>query len=218
MSWKCHLAIGAFLVAGSPSLAHADDAQLWIGASARGPVAGHVELGVETVERFGEGAGGGLYESEDSAVLGYRIDHVLIAAGYVRDITYRGGGATIEQRARQEITFDRLASIGPLVIDAGLRAEERWRDGSFGTGIRLRPFVRLALPLAAGLRLLATHESFVNLGAGAGQRSGYDRARSFLGVAIPLRRKLGVEMGYLDQWTRKAGTVGAAAFTLVWRW
>ena len=218
MSSKCHLAIGALLVAGSPSLAHADDAQLWIGASARGPIAGRVELGVETTERFGEGADGGLYESENSAVLGYRIDHVLIAAGYVRDIVYRGGGATIEQRARQEITFDRLARVGPLVIDARLRAEERWRDGSYGTGMRFRPFVRLALPLAAGLRLLATHESFVNLGGGAGQRGGYDRARSFLGIAVPLSRKLGAEMGYLNQWTRKSGTVGAAAFTLVWRW
>ncbi|WP_296615855.1 DUF2490 domain-containing protein [Sphingomonas sp.] len=218
MSWKCHAAIGAFVFMMLPSAAEADDAQVWLGANARGPIAGRVELGVETIERFGRDDEGGLYESENSAMIGFRFEHSTLAAGYVRDIVYRGGGAAIEQRARQDFSVDHIAAIGPLAIGARLRVEERWRDGSSGTGVRIRPFVRLTLPVAGKLNLLASHESFVNLGGGAGQRGGYDRARNFMGFGVPLTKRVGVEIGYLNQWTRGARTVGAAAFTLGWRW
>jgi len=218
MSWKCHVAIGAFLLAALPSIAEADDGQVWLSANARGPIAGRVELGVETIERFGRDGEGGLYESENVAMLGFRFDRATLAAGYVRDIAYHGAGATIEQRARQDFSVDHLATIGGLVIGTRLRAEERWRDGSSGTGVRIRPFVRLTLPVTGKLNLLASHESFVNLGGGAGQRGGYDRARDFLGVGVPMTKRVRVEIGYLNQWTRGARTVGAAAFTLGWRW
>jgi len=218
MSSKCHVAIGAVLLVVVPSAAEADDGQVWLGANARGPVSGRVELGVETIERFGRDGEGGLYESENIAMLGFRFDRATLAAGYVRDIVYHGGGAMIEQRARQDLSVDHLARIGPLGIGARLRVEERWRDGSSGTGVRLRPFVRLALPVTGKFNLLASHESFVNLAGGAGQRRGYDRARNFLGFGVPLTKRVGVEIGYLNQWTRGAPTVGAAAFTLGWRW
>ena len=211
------MAIGAVLLV-LPSAAEADDAQVWLDANARGLVAGRVELGVETTERFGRDGEGGLYESENIAMLGLRFDRATLAAGYVRDIVYHGGRATIEQRARQDLNIDHVAKIGPLGIGARLRVEERWRDGSSGTGVRLRPFVRLTLPVTGKLNLLASHESFVNLAGGAGQRGGYDRARDFLGIGVPLTKKVGLEIGYLNQWTRGAGTVGAAAFTLAWRW
>ena len=212
------MAIGAVLLAALPSVAEADDGQVWLSANARGPIAGRVELGVETIERFGRDGEGGLYESENVAMLGFRFDRATLAAGYVRDIAYHGAGATIEQRARQDFSVDHLATIGGLVIGTRLRAEERWRDGSSGTGVRIRPFVRLTLPVTGKLNLLASHESFVNLGGGAGQRGGYDRARDFLGVGVPLTKRVRVEIGYLNQWTRGARTVGAAAFTLGWRW
>jgi len=212
------VAIGAVLLAALPSVAEADDGQVWLSANARGPIAGRVELGVETIERFGRDGEGGLYESENVAMLGFRFDRATLAAGYVRDIAYHGAGATIEQRARQDFSVDHLATIGGLVIGARLRAEERWRDGSSGTGVRIRPFVRLTLPVTGKLNLLASHESFVNLGGGAGQRGGYDRARDFLGVGVPMTKRVRVEIGYLNQWTRGARTVGAAAFTLGWRW
>lgn len=211
------MAIGAFVL-GLPSVAKADDGQVWLGANARGPVAGRLELGVETTERFGRDGEGGLYESENIAMLGLRFDRATLAAGYVRDIVYHGGGATIEQRARQDLSIDHVATIGPLGIGARLRMEERWRAGSSGTGVRIRPFVRLTLPVAGKLHLLASHESFVNLAGGAGQRGGYDRARNFLGLGVPLAKRVGAEIGYLNQWTRGARTVGAAAFTLGWRW
>jgi len=212
------VAIGAFLLAALPSVAEADDGQVWLSANARGPIAGRVELGVEAIERFGRDGEGGLYESENVAMLGLRFDRATLAAGYVRDIAYHGAGATIEQRARQDFSVDHLATIGGLVIGARLRAEERWRDGSSGTGVRIRPFVRLTLPVTGKLNLLASHESFVNLGGGAGQRGGYDRARDFFGVGVPMTKRVRVEIGYLNQWTRGARTVGAAAFTLGWRW
>jgi hypothetical protein len=217
MSWKCHVAIAAVLLV-LPSAAQADDGQVWLSANARGLVAGQVELGVETTERFGRDGEGGLYESENIAMLGFRFDRATLAAGYVRDIVYHSGGATIEQRARQDLSVDHVAKIGPLGVGARLRMEVRWRDGSSGTGVRIRPFVRLTLPVAGKLNLLASHESFVNLGGGADQRRGYDRARNFLGLGVPLIKRVGVEIGYLNQWTRGARTVGAAAFALGLRW
>lgn len=217
MSSKCHVAIAAIVLV-LPSAAEADDGQVWLSANARGPVAGRVELGVETIERFGRDGEGGLYESENVAMLGFRFDRATLAAGYVRDIVYHGGGAMIEQRARQDLSVDHAIRIGPLGVGARLRMEERWRDGSSGTGVRIRPFVRLTLPVAGKLNLLASHESFVNLGSGAGQRRGYDRARNFLGIGVPLTKRVGVEIGYLNQWTRSARTIGAAAFALGLRW
>jgi hypothetical protein len=210
--------VGAVLLAALPSVAQADDGQVWLSANARGPIAGRVELGVETTERFGRDGENGLYESENIAMLGVRFDRATLAAGYVRDIVYHNGGATIEQRARQDLNIDQIARIGPVGIGARLRMEERWRDGSSGTGVRLRPFVRLTLPVAGKLNLLASHESFINLGGGAGQRGGYDRARDFLGIGVPLTKGIGVEIGYLHQWTRNAPTVGAATVSLGWRW
>jgi hypothetical protein len=218
MSWKCHVALGAVLLTVLPSVARADDGQVWLSANARGPVAGRVELGVETIERFGRDGEGGLYESENIAMLGLRFDRATLAAGYVRDIVYHGGNATIEQRARQDLSVDHIVRIGPLGVGARLRMEERWRDGSSGTGVRIRPFIRLTLPVTGKFNLLTSHESFVNLGGGAGQRGGYDRARDFLGIGVPLTKHVGVEIGYLNQWTRNARTVGAAVFTLGWRW
>jgi hypothetical protein len=217
MSRKCHVAIGAVLLV-LPSAAEADDGQVWLSANARGPVAGRVELGIETTERFGREGEGSLYESENIAMLGLRFDRATLAAGYVRDIVYHGGSATIEQRARQDLNVDHIVRIGPLGVGVRLRMEERWREGSSGTGVRIRPFVRLTLPVTGKLNLLASHESFVNLGGGAGQRGGYDRARDFLGLGVPLTKRVGIEIGYLNQWTRGARTVGAAAFTLGWRW
>lgn len=217
MSSKCHVVIAAVLLV-LPSAAEADDGQVWLSSNARGPVFGRVELGVETTERFGRDGEGGLYESENIAMLGFRFDRATLAAGYVRDIVYHGGNATIEQRARQDLSVDHIIRIGPLGVGARLRMEERWRDGLSGTGVRIRPFVRLTLPVAGKLNLLASHESFVNLGSGAGQRRGYDRARDFLGIGVPLTKRVGIEIGYLNQWTRNAHTVGAAAFTLGWRW
>jgi hypothetical protein len=217
MSRKCHVAIGAVLLV-LPSAAEADDGQVWLSANARGPVAGRVELGIETTERFGREGEGSLYESENIAMLGLRFDRATLAAGYVRDIVYHGGSATIEQRARQDLNVDHIVRIGPLGVGVRLRMEERWREGSSGTGVRIRPFVRLTLPVTGKLNLLASHESFVNLGGGAGQRGGYDRARNFLGLGVPLTKRVGIEIGYLNQWTRGARTVGATAFTLGWRW
>ena len=45
------------------------------------------------IRRDGEG---GLYESENNAMLGYRFEHATLAVGYFRDIVYHGGGAAIE--------------------------------------------------------------------------------------------------------------------------
>ncbi len=208
----------SFYVIVVPSAARADDGQMWIGATASGAIVGPMRLSIETIARFGEGTGGGLYESENIAMLGYRTGDVTFAAGYVRDIVYRGGGAAIEQRARQDLTAERLAAVGPVRISGRLRIEERWHDAQAGTGVRVRPFLRATLPVRNGFQAVASYEGFINLGTGAGQRAGYDRTRLFLGLSVPVTRKIGAELGYMRQTTRGAGVTGAATLGLTYRW
>lgn len=210
--------VAIFCLFASAGAARADDGQMWIGATASGAVSGPVRVSIETIARFGEGDGGGLYESENIAMLGYRTGDVTLAAGYVHDIVYRGGDAAIEQRARQELSLERLAAIGPIRIGGRLRVEERWREGLAGTGVRVRPFLRATLPVADGFQVVASYEGFINLGTGAGQRTGYDRTRAFLGLSMPLGRKIAADLGYLRQSTRGAGVAGAASLGLSYRW
>ncbi|MBW8840818.1 MAG: hypothetical protein JF608_03225 [Sphingomonadales bacterium] len=80
------MTVGAVLLAALPSAAQADG-QVWLSANARGPIAGRVELGVETTERFGRDGENGLYESENIAMLGVRFDRATLAAGYVHRLS-----------------------------------------------------------------------------------------------------------------------------------
>lgn len=200
-----------------PATARADDGQIWTTVSATGTISGKLRGSLDAIARFD---GDGLYEWVGSAELGYQLDkHVTLWAGYVHKTAYANNSASIEQRAREDVTFDDVARIGPVRLGGRVRAEERWRDDRAGTGWRVRPQIKLTLPLRKdGPALVAAVEGFVNLDAGAGQRAGYDRTRVSIGVAVPLTKKLRLDAGYLRQTTRRADAVGAATLGLAFRW
>ncbi len=185
-----------------------DDSQLWLTA------AGTVELGdgwrlsQEVIARISD-TRSGLYEIESNSLLGYRIaPRLTLWAGYTHDPNYDAGRfAVMEHRAREQVSFDNVR-IGRLRANFRLRGEQRWREGMNGTGWRLRPFARLALPFHADgtTGVAISHESFVNLNRTAFQTiHGMDRMRNTIAVYTPLTKNANIELGYLNQHSFAAG-------------
>lgn len=93
-------------------------------------------------------------------------------------------------------------SLGPGKLSFRLRGEERWRQNAAGTGWRLRPYVKYALPLAKGSKtaLVLSAEPWFNLTTTTFQKqSGLDRIRSLIAISTPISKKLTAEIGYLNQ-------------------
>lgn len=203
-----------------PALAQ-DDFQQWLTASAIVDLTDSVEVGNETVARFGDNRGG-LYELENALMLGYRVaEKVTISAGYVHNPQYDAGRFTImERRAREQIAFDHFATLGSLTFSGRVRFEQRWRDGVGAAAWRLRPQVKAALPLGgkSAPALLLSLEPFVNLNATSFQSSGgLERTRSAISLTVPIARAVKLEAGYLNQhrFVRDGPDTDDHAFTLL---
>jgi hypothetical protein len=183
----------------------ADDAQLWAGGNVTFKLSDRWRVSEEITARFSDRKSG-LYEVESNTLVGYRLTKtVTVWAGYTHDPQYSGGDFTVmEHRAREQVTFDNLARLRGGRLSGRLRVEQRWREGLDGTGWRLRPFVKYALPLRKGGRtaFVVSTEPFFNLNTTSFQRtSGFDRIRTFIGLSMPLDKNLSADVGYLNQHT-----------------
>jgi hypothetical protein len=181
----------------------ADDSQLWASTAATVKLSDSWRLSQDATIRFSDNRNG-LYEVELNTLLGFVVAKgVTVWAGYTHDPNYTAGDFTVmEHRAREQITFDKLAEIGGGKLSGRLRTEQRWREGMDGTGWRVRPFVKYSLPLHKGGKtaFVVSAEAFVNLNTNAFQRrSGLDRTRTFVGLSAPLSRAISAEAGYLNQ-------------------
>lgn len=183
----------------SPALAA--DAQAWQTVAANVTLAPALKVQAELVVRESEPKG--LYEIEQTTLLAYKTGQVTVAAGYVHNPTYdHGDFVAMERRAREQVTVDNIAKVGPFKLSARLRAEQRWRDNAPGTGWRVRPYVKATAPLVGKLALTLSHESFVNLNTTAFQKtSGYDRMRNAISLSAPLAKGVSIDAGYLNQHT-----------------
>jgi hypothetical protein len=196
---------GALLIAiaaATPAMA-ADDGQLWASTAATVKLSDSWRLSQDATIRFSDNRNG-LYEVELNTLLGFVVAKgVTVWAGYTHDPNYSAGDFTVmEHRAREQITFDKLAEIGGAKLSGRLRTEQRWREGMDGTGWRVRPFVKYSLPLHKGGKtaFVVSAEAFVNLNTNAFQpSSGLDRTRTFIGLSAPLSRAISAEAGYLNQ-------------------
>ena len=196
------LAAAAAISYASPVLA-SNDNQLWTSGGATVKLSEKFRLSQEATARFSD-TRRGLYQIEINTLLGYRLSKkVTVWAGYTHDRNYAAGNFIItEHRAREQITFDSFARIGPAVISGRLRLEQRWREGIGGTGWRVRPNVKLTLPLRKDRKtaFVLNHESFVNLNTTAFQRvEGFDRMRNLAAINTPLAKNIALEVGYLHQ-------------------
>lgn len=182
--------------------AHAShDSQVWTTQVVNVKFADKWRLQEEVVERFSDSRHG-LYEIESNTLLGYRLSKVTtLWGGYTHDPQYSGGHFTVmEQRLREQVTFDGFAKLGPGKLSARLRVEQRWRDGIGGTGWRLRPFLKYSVPVHGKTLLNLSTEPFVDLNTTGFQRTpGLDRVRNLISISTPLAKSLTGEAGYLNQ-------------------
>jgi hypothetical protein len=194
----------AVVAVGTPAWAH-DDAQLWTGGNVTVKLSDHWRLSQEITARFSNHKNG-LYEVESNTLLGYRISKgVIVWAGYAHDPQYAAGDFTImEHRTREQATFDNLAQFGGGRLSGRVRTEQRWREGLDGTGWRIRPFVKYAVPLQKRSRaaFVLSAEPFFNLNrTGFQHTKGLDRVRTFVGFTLPMGKSLAGDVGYLNQHT-----------------
>jgi hypothetical protein len=197
--WRSFLLACGVLIS-TPALASSDE-QLWTTASASVKLSDQWRLSQEFVARFSDNRND-LYEIEGTLLTGYRLNkHVTLWAGYVHNPLYAGGDFTVmEHRAREQVTFDNVAKLGPGKLSARIRLEQRWREHVDGTGWRFRPYVKFSLPLQGKTVLNLSSESFFNLNSVSFQRStGLDRIRNLVTVSTPVARNLNGELGYMNQ-------------------
>jgi len=169
-------------------------------------VAPRVLLSNETIFRTSEQRGD--YDFVDHILLGYQLDRkVTVWGGYTHQTAMNHGRTSaIEQRLRQQLNLENVARFGPFRLGGRLRLEQRWREGQPGTGWRLRPQVKIYVPLAGNLTLTASHESFLNLNRMAFQAtSGEERMRNAVALSVPLNKHFAAEGGYLQQHMFKVG-------------
>ncbi len=177
------------------------DSQIWTTASASFKLSDTWRLSEELVTRFSDNRNG-LYEIEAVTMVNYKpAKDVTLAAGYVHNPQYLGGDFTVmERRAREQVTFDNVAKLGRGKLSARLRLEQRWREHIDGTGWRLRPYVKYALPLTGKAAVNFSSEPFFNLSSTSFQRQkGLDRVRNLVSISGPLSGKVNAEAGYMNQ-------------------
>jgi hypothetical protein len=197
------LAVAVVAVALSAPAWAREDQQVWTTANVNVKLGENWRLQEELIGRFSNNRNG-LYEIESNTLLGYRLSKtVTLWAGYTHDPQYAGGDFTVmEHRAREQITFDNVAQLGPGKLSLRWRMEERWREGANGTGWRMRPYVKYSIPLGKGSKtsLTLSSEPFVNLNTTPFQKQkGLDRVRNLIAVSTPLAKNLTAEIGYLNQ-------------------
>ena len=144
----------------------------------------------------------GLYQAINHFLVGYKATkHVTVTLGYTSDFQHlHGTFTTTENRFRQQIASDQLAMIGTAKLSGKLRLEERWRDGFAGTGWRMVPSTRLALPLSKKLALNLSEDVFFNLNTTGFQKTpGLDRLRTAVSLGMPLAKHFTLELGYMEQ-------------------
>lgn len=182
--------------------ATASDRQAWLTADASASLGSGLSATLNTTARFGDAADG-LYEAEFGGGLGYDLGGGWTATiAYARVPGYRGGHVTrTEDRPSEQIGF-RLFRLGNASFGGRIRLEQRFRSDGDATGWRLRPQVKLTLPLRPGsiTALVASHESFFQLNhTDWGQARGYSRMRNAIGIRTALLPHVSIEADYLNQ-------------------
>lgn len=197
------LALFAAIIASAPAHAE-DDAQAWGSVIATGAVRGDLFLWLEAQARALDDVGGGSQLIVRPAI-GARIArdaHAVVGYAYVRTDP-ETGRTTNEHRVWQQLQFAALRTKAgaPLVISR-TRLEQRMIEGRDDTGWRLRQFVRLQAPIArkGAVQAVVFTEGFFNLNSTRwGARDGVDQWRTFVGVGLPVAKRMRLEPGYLNQ-------------------
>jgi hypothetical protein len=204
---RCPALSAAALIAATlsavPARAQQEDGQLWLQANTNVPLADKLRITLEQIARFSDRQDG-LYQSELGGLLGYRIsDNVELGFGYRWVGSHNGNTGADENRIRQQV----VATFGP--VTTRFRVDERFNPRGSEIGFRIRQLVRYNHKLGKkGVALFVSHESFfLPNTTDWGQRSGYERMRNLVGVALPIGKAVSADVGYLNQY--RFGRAGA---------
>jgi hypothetical protein len=192
-------------LAATPARAQVEDRQLWLQVNTNVPIAKGVRITLEQIAR-GSDRQHGLYQTEFGGLLGIRAaDGVELGFGYRKVGAHNGNTGANEDRLRQQV----VATFGPFATR--FRVDERFNPRGSEVGIRIRPLIRYNCRLRSdGLALFASHESFFLPNTTRwGQRSGYERMRNILGVAVPFGSRVAADIGYLNQFRPGRSTTRA---------
>lgn len=181
----------------------AEDLGVWTNLTAIGTVGPRVAYFVEVQPRTADGVGR-LGQLLLRSGLGWKFsDAVTVYGGYLRLVTpVRGGRDGQEDRPFAQLSWNlgRLAGGG---LSSRTRLELRRPHAGRDTGWRLREMIRYVHPLGSPdrPRALASTELFAAFNdTDWGARAGFDQARTFLGLELPIRGgRSTVEAGYLNQ-------------------
>jgi hypothetical protein len=190
-------------LAASPAQAIDHDEQLWLQANTNVPLAPKTRVTLEQIARFSDRQNG-LFQSELGALVQYKAsDKIELGVGYRWVGAHNGNTGANENRFRVQM----VGSFGR--ISTRFRVDARFNPRGDEIGFRIRPLVRYNHPLSdKGLTFFATHESFlIPNTTGWGQRSGYERMRNTLGLAIPFGKQVNADVGYLNEY--RPGRSGA---------
>jgi hypothetical protein len=202
-----HVAVRYALMCGvailSSSAASASDSQLWAGGSVTVKLSPTWSVSQDVTARFSDKRDG-LYEIEANTLVGFQLTKkVSLWVGYDHDPQYSSGHSTaMEHRFVQHLVSSNLGKLAGGQLSGRIRFEQRWREGIGGTGWRIRPYLRYALPLGKNTKtaLVLSEEPFFDLNTTRFQTvRGLERLRSFVGISTPLTKNLSTDIGYLNQ-------------------
>ncbi len=205
----CKTWLGATLaiVSTSPACAADEDSQIWLAANATVDVSktwllyGDIQMRItDDAARIGQ--------TVIRPGIGYRIGpNTTVIIGYMfAHSDPVGPTASDEHRAWQQIAFRVTGNGKGTTVTGRTRLEQRWIVGAPDMGWRLRQQLRVTTPLNAKLRGIYYAEAFVTFDDTSwGQHAGLDRIRNFIGLSIPLSKKVTIEPGYINQYIVRRG-------------
>lgn len=133
-------------------------------------------------------------------------DGLSVSGGYLYAVNRRAGPDRKEHRLWQMVGYD-LFEIGEGEVSGRSRIEERWREGTSGTGWRLRQQLSYAHPIGeTGLKLSLSDEVTIGLNDTGWSPDGLQENRAKATVKWKAAGA-GWELGYLNQY--RNGTGGA---------
>lgn len=179
------------------------DDQIWFDLSASGPLSGRLMGMVQAQPRFRDkaretqqllGRAGLGWAVSDGLTVWVAYTHTELSIDHAPDVN--------EERIYEQANFV-LRGERREALSGRTRLEQRRRSNGSGTAWRLRQQLRYAYRLAArpaAPSLVLSVEPMAELNdTGWGARGGFDQLRSFVGLGLPVSRRMTVETGYLNQ-------------------
>ena len=114
----------------------------------------------------------------------------------------------VEHRAWQQLTWSAAEPIAGFSLATRTRLEQRTIESAEETGWRFRQLAKITRPVAANNALYWSFwdELFVNFNeTDWGANDGIDQNRAFAGIGVKLAANANAEIGYLNQFVRRAG-------------